>query len=312
MFLVPLSEFAIDCARVFRRALSTSRFSSLGAFAMISLCVQGPPAFAQGGCVLPDALTTFLQELSNQGSPLDAQMHKAFAEADIPSPACTAQAKADFSAITAHSANEKDAITTANGALAYLGAVQSWEQGDIPSAITQANNVVTTYSQLPFISAPLLMQGLTFLMNLIAGAPTSPEWNFISAKLETISTWDNYDGFAVNAIQQLAMHDITLGKSSDGLGRLEAYLRNPLPSQARFEAQIALLETMNFAKDFDDAQILTTAIDQVLGYELLDVGWRVRYLAASANAWAASTTTDGKARAARYRGALTAAQGATQ
>lgn len=312
MFLVPRSEFFVDWSRVFRRALSAARFSSLGAIALFCLSVQGPAAVAQAACALPSAFTAYLQQLSNQGSQLDVQTQKAFAEADIPAPACTAQAKADFSAIAANSANDKDAITTASGALAYLGAVQSWEQGDIPSAITQANNVVTTYSQLPFISAPLLTRGLTFLMNLTAATPASPEWNFISAKLETISTWDNYDGFAVSAIQQLAKHDITLGKSSDGLGRLEAYLRNPLPSQARFEAQIALLETMDFARDFDDAQILTTVIDQVLGYELLDVKWRVRYLAASANAWAASTTTDGQARAARYRDALSTAQGAAQ
>jgi hypothetical protein len=232
-------------------------------------------------------------------------MQKAFAEADIP--ACTAQAKTDFSAVAANSANDKNVIATANGALAYLGAVQSWEQGDTPSAITQVHNVVANYLQLP-----LLSRGLTLLIRLTAADPASPEWNFISAKLEKISTWDNYDGVAISAIEQLAMHDITLGRSSNGLGRLETYLRKPLPAQARFEAQIALLETMDFARDFDDAQILTTSIDHVLGIELLDVRWRIRYLAASANAWAASTTADGQARAARYRDALTTARSAAQ
>jgi hypothetical protein len=191
--------------------------------------------------------------------------------------------------------------------LAYLGAIQSWERGDVPSAIAQAHSVVATYLQFP-----LLSRGLTLLIRLTAADQTSPEWNFISAKLETISKLDNYDGFAINAIEQLALHDIALGQNSGGLGRLQAYLRKPLPLQARFEAQIAFLESMDTAGDFDDAQILTTSIDHELGVQLLDAGWRVRYLAASANAWSASTTEDGQARAARYSSALSAAQGALQ
>lgn len=305
MFPVLRSDFSVNWSRVFRRAFRVIRSHVLGPWAMFCLCVQSAVAVAQGGCALPPAFSAHFQQLVSQGATVDAQLDKAFAEADIPT--CTAQAKVDFSAIATNSANNDKAIAVAKGALVYLGAIQSWQQGDIPSAIVQAHNVVATYLQ-----TPLLTRGLTLLIRLASADPASSEWNFISAKLETISTWDNYDGVAISAIEQLALHDIALGKSSNGLDRLESYLRKPLPMQARFEAQIAFLETMDAARDFDDAQILTTSIDHELGSELLDVGWRVRYLAASANAWAASTTADGQARTARYRKALSAAQGAMQ
>ena len=62
--------------------------------------------------------------------------------------------------------------------------------------------------------------------------------------------YEVYDGYGLGAVQQLALHDLALGKSIQGLMRVRDYLATPLPMQVRFEAKIVLLELLATVRDF--------------------------------------------------------------
>jgi len=264
------------------------------------LCIS-----AQAHCVLPPVAQTQLQQQSAGASQWDQLTAKAFTEADVPS--CTDQAIVDFKTLSSWPDASPNSLGMAAGALEYLAAVKSWQNGDIASAITGLHKVV----QNVLISS-VQDRAINLLILLIANNPASPEWNLLTPILEDRAKLSDGSGYALSAIQLLAMHDLASGHAAQGQSRICSFLARSLPLQDRLKAQVLLLEYLVSERDFDSAQVLTAVVDNDLGRQLLAPDWRLRYLRASAAAWSASSTADGRQRLVRYQQGLQIAQGELQ
>ena len=254
-------------------------------------------------CVLNSAAQTQLQQQQSFGdSPSDKLTEKAFVEADIPS--CTDQAVADFKTLSTWPNASADVVGMAKGALEYLAAVQQFEKGDVGSAIAGLHHVVESY-----LISSVQDRAINLLIRLVANNPASPEWDLMTPILEERSKGNDGAGYALGAIELLAPHDLASGHAEQGQARICEFLAKPLPLQDRFKAQILLLEYLLAERDFDSAQALAISVDEDLGRKLLGSDWRIRFLRAGVAAWAASSTTDGHQRLARYQKGLQIALG---
>ena len=110
----------------------------------------------------------------------------------------------------------------------------------------------------------------------------------------------------------LGAREIALGRPDDAIKRIQTYLSRPLFTQPRFQALVVLLELLMRAGRTTEARLLTVAEEEDIGNMLLDHGFRLRYLAAAADAWRAATDASGQERFRIYASALATLRSATR
>jgi hypothetical protein len=254
-------------------------------------------------CDVPASVRASADQLNANGDRIPASIMIGLAEADIPQ--CVAEAIQTFGHIK--EMGDETASQFADGMLLYLKAVQQATSGNRTAAVMQLRTVIEKYD-----AAPIYLRAVSQMTALLLPFPRDPQWDFLTQQLGHMTTIENFDGTAVNAIGVLCVHQIQTGDPAGALTRFESYLGRPLPMQPRLQALTVYLELLRAAGRDADARLLTMSLDGEVGTRMLDYGWRLRYLAACAAAWSLAKDTQGQERFDIYSRALLEAKSEAQ
>ena len=271
---------------------------------LLGVCLLSSACPCLATCSLPVGTTQWIENLKKMQNSPKADFELGAAEVDTPG--CLDAAIETFRSLANTDDDQQKQLVT--GMLAVANARKLIASGNRPGAIQDLVNIASNYEGY----FPAYLRAIRDLTLLLRDHPDAPEWKFLGAQLDKITANDDVDGIVAQSIAEMALHDIRMKRSEEGLSRMEKYLAEDHSVQIRLLSSILYLELLRAADYTSNARVLCQELDSEVGRVELDPSMRVQFLQVCSAVYANSSDPQGQMRYARFSAVLAKAQGELQ
>jgi hypothetical protein len=258
---------------------------------------------SSASCSIPANTMQRIDFLKKVESSSTINFELGLAQVDIPG--CLDAAVETFRDLS--NTNDNGQKRLATGMLAMANARKMIQSGDRRPATQTLVNIAGSYPEFP-----VYLRAVSDLTLLLQAQPNAPEWQFLTAQLDSLTSTEDVAGITSQAVAQIALHDISVQHADVGLARMEQYLAKPHSVQIRLSSSVLYLELLWKAGYAANARILCRQLDNDVGNMELDPSMRVRFLQVCSSVYLNSADPQGQMRYGRFAAALARARSELQ